>query len=151
MAYERCPSCTSSDEVLQLTNTGISTKPKHFSLSMPKWTHPSDACMCRSPLCIFQVPCQTGCIAARARLSGAVGAVAQQSGTLLATIAAAACLCVGAAHAEAVAGVARVIDGDTLEVAGERLRLFGVDAPESKQLCTARSGKQYACGVHEAQ
>ena len=30
---------------------------------------------------------------------------------------------------------ARVIDGDTIEVAGERIRLHGIDAPESGQTC----------------
>ena len=34
-----------------------------------------------------------------------------------------------------VTGPARVIDGDTLEVQGERIRLDGIDAPESRQLC----------------
>ena len=28
-----------------------------------------------------------------------------------------------------------VIDGDTLEVSGRRVRLFGIDAPEIKQKC----------------
>ena len=30
---------------------------------------------------------------------------------------------------------ARVIDGMTLEVQGQRLRLFGIDAPDLKQTC----------------
>lgn len=34
-----------------------------------------------------------------------------------------------------VRGQARVIDGDTLDVAGERVRLEGIDAPEIKQSC----------------
>ena len=32
-------------------------------------------------------------------------------------------------------GPARVIDGDTIVIAGRHIRLFGIDAPESKQLC----------------
>jgi len=34
-----------------------------------------------------------------------------------------------------ITGKPRIIDGDTIEVAGERIRLHGIDAPESKQTC----------------
>lgn len=42
-------------------------------------------------------------------------------------------------------GEAQVIDGDTLQVAGERVRLQGIDAPESRQSCSV-GGIGYACG-----
>jgi len=45
-----------------------------------------------------------------------------------------------------VSGVARVIDGDTLEVAGVRVRLFGIDAPEIRQSCKTADGALWACG-----
>lgn len=32
-------------------------------------------------------------------------------------------------------GVASVIDGDTIEVQGEKIRLHGIDAPEASQRC----------------
>ena len=46
---------------------------------------------------------------------------------------------------EILGGHPRVIDADTLEVAGERVRLDGSDAPEAKQRCW-RNGKRYRCG-----
>lgn len=44
-----------------------------------------------------------------------------------------------------VAGTASVIDGDTIEVHGQRIRLHGIDAPESRQLCR-QEGNPWQCG-----
>ncbi len=48
-----------------------------------------------------------------------------------------------------VAGTASVIDGDTIEVHGQRIRLHGIDAPESRQLCRL-DGKPWQCGKDAA-
>ena len=45
-----------------------------------------------------------------------------------------------------MAGPARVVDGDTIVIAGERIRLHGIDAPELKQICKTRKGKEQLCG-----
>ncbi len=42
-------------------------------------------------------------------------------------------------------GVARVIDGDSLDVAGIKTRLLGIDAPELAQICT-RDETPIPCG-----
>lgn len=43
------------------------------------------------------------------------------------------------------AGSVRVLDGDTLDMDGTRIRMFGIDAPESKQTCR-RNRRDWACG-----
>ncbi|MCJ2142176.1 thermonuclease family protein [Methylobacterium sp. E-066] len=48
--------------------------------------------------------------------------------------------------AEPVVGRASVTDGDTVVIRGTRIRLYGIDAPESAQLCEDASGKEYRCG-----
>jgi endonuclease YncB( thermonuclease family) len=48
-----------------------------------------------------------------------------------------------------LAGGASVIDGDTLEIRGRRVRLHGIDAPESDQLCSLDGGR-YRCGQKAA-
>jgi endonuclease YncB( thermonuclease family) len=45
-----------------------------------------------------------------------------------------------------IIGGARVIDGDTIDIAGARIRLKGIDAPELEQTCTDRRGEEWACG-----
>jgi endonuclease YncB( thermonuclease family) len=47
--------------------------------------------------------------------------------------------------ARVIVGYARVIDGDTIDVAGTRIRLHGIDAPESTQICVIDS-RPYRCG-----
>lgn len=51
---------------------------------------------------------------------------------------------------EPIAGKPSVIDGDTIEIHGQRIRLFGIDAPESDQQCF-RGDQPWPCGRRAAQ
>ena len=50
------------------------------------------------------------------------------------------------AHA-GVTGKPRIIDGNTLEIGGQRILLHGIDAPEGKQTCL-ENGKRWRCGTN---
>ncbi|AVL54612.1 thermonuclease family protein [Roseobacter denitrificans] len=61
-------------------------------------------------------------------------------------------VCTGASSAVAgTVGVIRVIDGDTLDVGGTRVRLHGIDAPEADQTCTTTGGEIWRCGAWVSQ
>ncbi len=44
-----------------------------------------------------------------------------------------------------VAGPARVVDGDTIEIEGQQIDLYGIDAPELAQTCE-QLGSSWPCG-----
>ena len=50
------------------------------------------------------------------------------------------------ATAGEIAGSPIITDGDTIKIINKRIRLHGIDAPESKQLCKKNS-KKYRCGI----
>ncbi|GJE34648.1 hypothetical protein LDDCCGHA_4860 [Methylobacterium oxalidis] len=52
---------------------------------------------------------------------------------------------------ENFSGGAFVIDGDTLNIRGRVIGLYGVAAPSLKQTCHDASGQSYSCGIASAQ
>ena len=58
---------------------------------------------------------------------------------------------VASGSAETIVGRASVIDGDTIEIHGERIRFNGIDAPESAQFCADAAGRMYRCGARAAE
>ena len=48
---------------------------------------------------------------------------------------------------QTINGSVRVVDGDSLEIGAARIRLFGIDAPELRQLCRAADGSDVTCGL----
>jgi endonuclease YncB( thermonuclease family) len=57
---------------------------------------------------------------------------------------------IGSVMAAELVGQAVVVDGDTLEIHGTRIRLWGIDAPESDQLCRGEDSLPYRCGAKAA-
>lgn len=49
------------------------------------------------------------------------------------------------AFEDQVGGIPRIVDGDSLELNNEKIRLKGIDAPEGRQFCE-KNGKNWACG-----
>lgn len=52
---------------------------------------------------------------------------------------------------EVIVGFASIVDADTISIHGARIRLDGVDAPESWQTCHDAGGKLYRCGARAAE
>jgi endonuclease YncB( thermonuclease family) len=43
-------------------------------------------------------------------------------------------------------GVVSVLDGDMIQIHGQQIRLYGIDAPESNQICIRHSSERWHCG-----
>jgi endonuclease YncB( thermonuclease family) len=53
----------------------------------------------------------------------------------------------GTAFATDIIGRPRILDGDTVQIGATKIRLEGIDAPETEQLCLDRDGKRWTCGI----
>jgi len=56
-------------------------------------------------------------------------------------------LMVSPAFAGEVAGVPHMVDGDTVEIGQVKMRLSGIDAPDTDQICLDARGEKWACGI----
>lgn len=52
-----------------------------------------------------------------------------------------------AAQANDLAGVPRIVDGDILAIDSTKVRLEGIDAPETDQVCLNETGLRWTCGI----
>lgn len=80
------------------------------------------------------------------RVAGSVSASSWAS----AVLALAFILAASPAHADTIAGRASIVDADTIEIHGERIRILDVDAPESRQPCIRPDGSEWRCGQQAA-
>lgn len=51
------------------------------------------------------------------------------------------------AFAAEIAGIPRIVDGDAVEIGKVKIRLSGIDAPETDQICLDTKGEKWACGI----
>ena len=51
------------------------------------------------------------------------------------------------AEAAEISGIPRVVDGDTLVIGATKIRLEGIDAPETDQICLDAKGDHWTCGI----
>jgi len=48
--------------------------------------------------------------------------------------------------ASEIYGIPVITDGDTIKILNNKIRLYGIDAPEKNQKCN-KNGKEYNCGA----
>src|SRR5258707_2065942 len=51
------------------------------------------------------------------------------------------------AGAADITGVPKIREGDSIQIGNSRIRLGGIDAPSTDQLCLNTSGERWTCGV----
>ena len=54
--------------------------------------------------------------------------------------------CFNQAYGKTIYGKAKIIDGDTIHIGNNKIRLHAIDAPETKQKCL-KNGKKWSCGL----
>jgi endonuclease YncB( thermonuclease family) len=57
------------------------------------------------------------------------------------------CLACWPTQAADFSGVPRIVDGDTLAIGLTKVRLEGIDAPETDQVCINANGVRWTCGI----
>ncbi len=50
------------------------------------------------------------------------------------------------AYGRTIYGKAKIIDGDTIHIGNNKIRLHAIDAPETKQKCS-KNGQEWNCGL----
>ena len=86
-----------------------------------------------------------GCLSCRA-----VGGELMKLGLIAATVFVTATVLALSQEWDGAVGRASVIDADTIEIHGERIRLHGVDAPEGRQNCFMPDNTPWRCGQQGA-
>ena len=47
---------------------------------------------------------------------------------------------------EIILGKAKIVDGDTIHIKNNKIRLYGIDAPEKNQICI-KNNLEWSCGI----